>query len=112
MILRVVLYIAASLLLAAHFLREGSLMLVAVSVLVPLLFVVRRPWSLVALQVAAYVASAIWIITAVALVQERLAMGRPWKLAVLILGAVAVLTAIAGALLNSRVIKERYRAPG
>jgi hypothetical protein len=112
MILHIALFAVASLLLAAHFLRQGSLALVAVSLLVPLLFIVRRPWSLMVLQVAAYLAGAIWIATAIQMVHERLAMGRPWALAAIILGAVAGFTVIAGALLNSRAIKEKYRSPG
>lgn len=111
MVPRIGLYIVASLLIAAHFLRQGNLLLVVVSVLVPLFFVYRRPWTLVVLQIAAYLASAIWIVTALRLVQERLAMGRPWAVAVIILGAVACATAIAGALLNSRAIKDKYRSP-
>ena len=112
MIPRIGLFVVASLLLAAHFFRQGSLLLTAVSLLAPLLFTVRRPWSLVVLQVAAYFAAAIWIVTAVLLVQERVAMGRPWTVAAIILGTVACLTALAGALLNSRAIKEKYRSPG
>ena len=109
MISRIGLYVVASLLMAAHFLREGNVVFLALSLLMPLLFVVRRPWSLIVLQVAAYAASAVWIATAIRLVHERLAMGRPWAVAAIILGAVACLTLLAGALLNSRAIRDRYR---
>jgi hypothetical protein len=112
MIQRIGLFVLASLLLAAHFFRQGNLPLVALCLLTPLLFIVRRPWSLAALQVSAYFASAIWLVTAVRLVQERIAIGRPWAIAAIILGAVACLTATAGALLNSRAIKGKYRPPG
>ncbi len=111
MIWRIGLFVVASLLLAAHFFRDGSGLLTALCLLVPLLFAWRRPWSLVVLQAAAYLGAAIWIVTAVQLVQERLAVGAPWTKTAAILGAVAVLTAVSGVLLNSRVVKHKYHRP-
>jgi len=108
MIWRIGLFVLLSLLLAAHFFRQGSGLLTAACLLVPLLFAWRRPWSLVVLQLWAYLGAAIWIVTAGRLVQERLAAGAPWTKAAAILGAVAVLTAVSGALLNSRVVKNKY----
>jgi hypothetical protein len=108
MILRVGLYTIASVLMAAHFLRQGNWLLAALCALLPLLFLYRKGWVLVALQVAAYAAAAIWVVTAVQLVQERIAMGRSWTAAVIILGAVALFTALSGALLNSRAIRQKY----
>ena len=107
---RVILFVVAALLLAAHFLRQGSMVLAVVCLLTPLLFFVKKRWSLVLLQVAAYAATTIWIATAIAVVEERLAFGRSYTAAVLILGAVAAVTLLAGLLLNSRAVKERYPA--
>jgi hypothetical protein len=50
MILRLIAFFIASLLLAAHFLRDGSLGLVVVSLLVPLFLLIRKWWILIALQ--------------------------------------------------------------
>jgi len=111
MIWRIGLFVLVSLLLAAHFFRQGSGLPTAICLLVPLLFAWRRPWSLVVLQLSAYLGAAIWVVTAVRLVQERLAIGAPWATAAAILGAVAVLTAVSGALLNSRSIRDKYRRP-
>jgi len=109
MIWRIGLFVLVSLLLAAHFFREGSGLLTAACLLAPLLFAWRRPWSLVVLQASAYLGAAIWVVTAVRLVQERIAVGAPWTTAAAILGAVAVLTAVSGALLNSRTFRNKYR---
>ena len=108
MALRISLYIVAALLLGAHFLRTGNLALVALCLAAPLLFAWRSRWGLIALQFLAYIAAGTWIAVALQLVQMRQQLGQPWTVAVIILGAVALLTVLAGLLLNSRAIKERY----
>ena len=108
MILRVSLFVLASLVLAAHFVRQASPVPTLACLLMPLLFLVRKRWSLIVLQASAYVAAAIWITTAVELAHERLAMGLPWTRAATILGGVALLNVCAGLLLNSRVAKSKY----
>jgi hypothetical protein len=108
MALRVVLYVIAALLLGAHFLREGNFIAVAFCAASPLLFLVRRFWTLIVLQVMAYSAAGIWILTALHLVDQRQLEGRPWTTAAAILGAVALLSVLSGLLLNSKAIRERY----
>lgn len=108
MALRIGLFVTAALLMAAHYVRVGNLALVALCLATPLLFLYRHGWSLILLQLAAYCASASWLGVALALVQERMQIGRPWSAAALILGAVTVLTLAAGLLLNSRCLRERY----
>jgi hypothetical protein len=106
--LRVSIFIIAALLLGAHFLRTGNLVMVALCLAAPLLFLWRSRWSLLLLQALAYCAAAGWVAVAIQLVQLRQQLGQPWTAAVVILSAVALLTLIAGLLLNSRAIKERY----
>jgi len=108
--LRISLYLTAAVLLGAHFLRAGNLIMVSACLAAPLLFLYRRRWSLIALQLLAYGAAASWIVAAMQLVQMRQQLGQSWTLAALILGSVALVTAAAGALLNSRAIKDRYPA--
>jgi hypothetical protein len=108
MIPRVSLYIVAALLIAAHFLRQGSMVLTVLCLLVPLLFFLRRQWSLIVLQAAAYLSAGKWLVTAALIVQQRVAEGRSWTAAAVILGVVAALTIAAGALLNSGAITEKY----
>ena len=106
--LRISLYVIAALLLGAHFLRAGDLALVALCAAAPLLFLYRRHWSLLALQFLAYCATGTWIGVAVRLIQLRQQLGQPWTAAAVILGSVALFTLVAGLLLNSRAIRERY----
>ena len=106
--LRISLFAIAALLLGAHFLREGNLGMVMLSLVAPLLFLYRRRWSLILLQVMAYCAAANWIVTAVRIVEMRELSGKSWTTAAIILGTVAMFTVLAGLLLNSRSIKQRY----
>lgn len=108
MTLRIGLFIAAALLFGAHFLRYGNLVAVALCLGAPLLFLCRRRWSLIALQVMAYGASATWIINLQHIIEQRELAGRSWTAAALILGGVALLSLLAGLLLNSRAFRERY----
>jgi branched-subunit amino acid transport protein AzlD len=106
--LRISLFVIAAVLIAAHFLRQGAIVATVICLLAPLLFFYRRRLSLVVLQLAAYISAGIWVIAVVQIVQQRLAQGRPWGIAAMILSAVIVLTVTAGALLNSRSMREKY----
>ena len=108
MALRVALLSLAALLLAAHFYREGSFLLAGACVAVPFLFFWRKRWSLLLLQLLAYVGAATWIVVALRLVEVRQQTGRSWTAAVVILGAVALFTLVAGLMLNSRAITQRF----
>ena len=108
MVARIILYVIVSWLASAHFLRAGNVLLVALCLAAPLLFFYRRQSSLIVLQLAAYAACANWIMTALKLVAERRLEGRSWTAAVLILAAVAALTMVAGLLLHSHTIREKY----
>ena len=106
--LRIGLIIIAALLLGAHFLRAGNLLMVALCLAAPLLFLYRRRRSLLLLQLLAYGATGVWIMAAVQLVQMRQELAQPWTAAAVILGTVALFTLMAGLLLNSAAIKDRY----
>lgn len=108
MIVRISLYVAAAMLIAAHFLRVGNMIGVALCLAMPLLFLVRQRWSLLLLQGLAYVAAAIWLVTAWQVAAERLSFGQPWLRAAFILVIVAAISALAGMLLRSATVQMRY----
>lgn len=108
MLFRIIVYSLAALLLGAHFLRAGNMVPVLICITVPFAFFYRRRHSLMLLQALAYGAAAIWLYTAWQLVEVRQALGQHWALAAAILGAVALITLLAGLLLNSRVMRECY----
>ena len=108
MLARISLYIVTVSLIAAHFLRVGDTVGVALCVATPFLFFVRQHWSLLLLQALAYVAAAVWLVTAWQIAAERFSFGQPWLRAALILVAVAAVSALAGGLLRSRSLQSRY----
>ena len=109
MILRLLPFILASLLLAAHFLRSAHTLLVILCLLTPLLLLIKKRSILVLLQCVAYLGVLVWIRTIYILVRQRIGMAEPWGRMILILLGVAVFTFLAGYLLNSGLLKERYQ---
>jgi hypothetical protein len=104
----VVLFVFTAWVLGAHYLRDGHVVLMALCVGAPLLFLRRKFWSLILLQFLAYAAAGVWIDVAMRLVQARQQAGEAWLRAALILGSVAALAALTGALLNSSAITRHY----
>ncbi len=108
MIVRILPIIVSFLLLGAHFLRAGNLPLMAGCLLIPLLLLVKTRWSVIVLQIFAYIGAVIWVDTTIAIYHQRIILGTPWERAVIILGGVALFTVFSGLLLNSQVVKEKY----
>lgn len=102
------LHTLSAVLVAAHFLRSGQIVLSVLCLLTPLLFLHRKRISLIALQIFSYAAVVVWLHTAGRLIMVRVALGQSWKAAATILGAVALVTLIAGLLLNGKAIRSRY----
>lgn len=67
---------------------------VALILCAPLLLLVRRRWAVVALQIGLALAALEWIRTALAIAHERAALGAPTTRMFVILGAVALFTAV------------------
>lgn len=101
-------FVLASLLLGAHFLREGRLLMVLLCIAAPFLLMHKKRWVLAALQVFAYAAAAVWIYTAIDLVNKRILAGEPFRGVIIILGSVTLFTIVAGLLLNLRGIRDRF----
>lgn len=102
------LHILSALLVGAHFLRAGQIVLSTLCLLLPLLLLYRQRISLIVLQIFAYITVAVWLHTAWRLIMLRVAQGLNWKTAVAILGSVALIGLIAGLLLNTQALRERY----
>jgi hypothetical protein len=98
--MRISLYVFAALLIAAHFLRAGNVLVSALCLATPLLFLLRRSWTLQLLQWLAYSAAACWLWTGWELVVVRRSANQPWALTAAILLAVAAVSAASGVLLS------------
>jgi uncharacterized membrane protein HdeD (DUF308 family) len=81
-------------LLAAHFFREQSYVLVALCLAAIGLMAWRSPWAHRIVQAALVLGALQWLWTTAMLVQERMQEGRPWIRLAAILGAVAAFTAL------------------
>lgn len=101
--------IVSMLLIGAHFLRSGSLVLVAVSLMLLLVLLIRHPLAARLLQLALLLATVEWVRTAFVFIMARAAAGLPWVRLAWILGAVAGVSAAAIFVFCSKTLKERYR---
>jgi hypothetical protein len=109
MMTRVIPLIIAFLLLGAHFLRSAHIILAGASLLIPLLLLIKKRWSLLLVKWLTYSGAIVWMQTTFSLVQQRRMAGLPWIRMMLILSGVTILTLYAGYLLNSDIVKRRYQ---
>ena len=92
-VLRLIPVILSAALLAAHFSRAGSPVLVLVALGFPLLLLIREPWAARTVQLALVLGGVEWLRAAWGYVSQRMEVGEPWVRLVVILGVVAALTA-------------------
>jgi hypothetical protein len=97
--------------LAAHFLRSGGL-LVALGVLGLLaLLAIRRPWVARVLQVVLIVGAFEWVRTLVTLAMWRNEQGEPFLRMAVILGVVAAVTLASALLFETPRLRRFYAGP-
>ena len=101
MLLRSIPAIISFLLLGAHFLRNGNLLLTAVCLLLPGILLIQRQWSLQVLQLLLYIGAVVWVNTAIRIMRLRMNLGQPWGRMAVILGVVAGFTVVSGVLLHT-----------
>jgi len=100
----------ALLTLGAHFFRAGQMLGVVACAALLCLIALRRRWAWGLLQAALVLGAVEWLWTASEFAQERMALGRPWGRMALILGAVALLTLAAAALLRGARLRRWFGA--
>lgn len=95
--------------LGAHFYRSGSVVLVAVCVLLlVLMLALRRAWVMRLLQLGLLLGATEWLWTTFVLVQQRLALGQPWQRLTLILLGVALATALSALVFRHPRLQQRF----
>jgi hypothetical protein len=110
-VLRLLPVAIALLLLAAHFYRGALWIAFGVTVALLPLLLVRAPWAARVLQAALLLGCVEWLRTAAALIAIRQSFGQPWTRLALILGAVALATALCALVFRSRAVRERFGLP-
>ncbi len=92
--LRVTPLVISALVIAAHFFRSGNYGFVIFALLCPLLLTTRQRWAVVAVQALLGIAAIEWVRTAASIAHDRAAFGAPTARMFIILGAVALFTAL------------------
>ncbi len=111
-LIRLLPVIFSCLLMAAHFSRAGENGLVAFSFLALFLLLIRRRWAAITVQFLLIAASVEWIRTAMRIIQIRQAEGESWTRLAIILGAVALSTALSALVFQTKGLKKRYGEEG
>lgn len=109
--LRLLPVILSFLLLGAHFYRAGLPPLTLLCVAVLFLLFLRKSWVPLLFQVLLVLGALEWLRTLFMFAQMRIAWGEPWTRLAIILGAVALFTALSGLVFKNRKLASRYRNP-
>ena len=87
----------SSIIIAAHFLRSGNIIVTIACLLTPLLLLLRKPAITIGVQIMLVIAAVEWLRTAFVIAQERAAYGAPVARMLAILGSVALFTLLSAA---------------
>jgi len=101
----------ALLLLGAHFFRAALVPLTVVCLGLFALLFVRTRWAWSALQAALAIGTLEWLRTAWEFASMRAAMGQPYTRLLVILGGVALVTALAALVLRTNRARGHFRSP-
>jgi len=94
--------------LGAHFLRSGNVVMVGVVLVFLGLLSVRRRWAAGSVQTALLLGAAEWVRTLFRLVAARTQSGEPVLRLLLILGGVALLTALSALVFRAARLQRWY----
>jgi hypothetical protein len=106
--LRLLPVILSFFLLGAHFYRAGLVPLTVLCVAILFLLALRKSWVPRLFQVLLLVGAVEWLRTLYFIAAMRIAWGEPWTRLAIILGTVALLTALSGLVFKLRKLKEFY----
>ena len=101
----------ALLLLGAHFFRAALVPLTVVCLGLMALLFVRARWAWLTLQVALTLGTLEWLRTAWEFASARAALGQPYTRLLVILGGVALLTALAALVLRAQTARSHFQSP-
>ncbi len=96
------------LLLAAHFLRYGNILFMALSLLVIPLLAIRKKWVVLLFRILLFLGTIEWVRTIWTLAAIRMEFGKPYLRMAIILGGVALFTVLSVFVFNSRRLRNRF----
>jgi len=106
--LRLVPVILSFLLLGAHFYRSGLPIGAGFCVVIPVFLLVRDSWVPRLIQIFLLLGALEWLRTLFVIANMRIAYDQPWVRMAIILGAVALFTALSGLVFRSKTLRKRY----
>jgi len=98
------------LLLAAHFFRAGQTVLAVIPLLLFVPLLLREKWVPRLIQLALVLGAVEWLRTLVSVAQMRMEHDMPWVRMAVILGSVALFTALSSLVFRSKGLHKRYSA--
>lgn len=106
--LRLVPVILSFVLLSAHFYRAGHLVPTVLCIALMAVLYVRKSWVPALIQFLLVLGALEWLRTLYSFAAMRIAFDQPWTRLAIILGAVALFTALSGLVFNSGALRARY----
>lgn len=100
--------VVSLILLGAHFLRSGNLVLLAAATLLIPALAIRRPWAARLVQAGLAFGAIEWLRTAMILAAERMHAGVPYERMLMILGTVALMALVSALLFQTRSLGGIY----
>ncbi len=107
-VLRLMPVFLSAVVLAAHFSRADNFPMIVFSLIAPAILLVRRPWIARAFQVVLVCGALEWVRTMIAIAAQRQATGEPWTRMAVILGVVALVTALSALVFQTKSLRARY----
>ena len=108
--LRLLPVILSFLLLGAHFYRAGLVAITGLCIVSLFLLLLRKNWVPRLFQLLLLLGAIEWLRSLYFLVAMRIAWGEPWTRLAVILGSVALLTALSGLVFRNRQLRAFYTA--
>jgi hypothetical protein len=96
------------LLIAAHFVRAGQTVFTVVLLSLLLLLLLRKAWVPQLITLVLILAAVEWLYTIFSVAQMRISLGMPWMRMAVILGAVALFTALSSLVFRSEALRTRF----
>jgi hypothetical protein len=109
-ILRLLPVILSFLLLAAHFSRAGMMALSIITLLIPLLLLIKKMWLVRFLQVLLFAGAVEWVRTMFFYIEIRKSAGEDWTRLAVILSFVALFTMTSGLVFQKKSLKKIYNS--
>ena len=106
--LRVLPVFISFLLMSAHFLRAGQLVIAVALLCLLLLLLIRQYWVPWVIQLILLLGAVEWLLTLYSEVQVRIGQDRSWMRLAIILGVVALFTLLSCLVFRSKALRERY----